>query len=63
MWGSDGRIEPIYFDYKFSELTFFFGANFLGSPGSVRLLRAAGDRFYDKQMDFDEKNPEYGNLE
>ena len=24
MWGSDGRIEPIYFDYKFSDLTIFF---------------------------------------
>ena len=51
MWGSDGRIEPIYFDYKFSELTIFL-ADFLGSPGSVRLLRAAGDRFYDKKIYF-----------
>ena len=60
MWGSDGRIEPVYFDYKFSELTIFFGAVFLGSPGSVRLLRAARDRFYDKKIDFYEKNREYG---
>ena len=64
MWGSDGRIEPIYFDYKFSDLTIFFSADFLGSPGSVRLLRAAGDRFYDKKKDFyDKKGRKLGNLE
>ena len=62
MWGSDGRIEPIYFDYKFSELTFFL-IDFLGSPGSVWLLRAAKDRFYDKKLIFTSKNLEYGNLE
>ena len=30
---------------------------FLGSPGCVRLLRGAGDRFYGKKMNFyDKKN-------
>ena len=62
MWGSDGRIEPIYFDYKFSELTTFL-TDVLGSLGSVRLLRAAGDRFYIEKLNFYKKNPEYGNLE
>ena len=39
---------------------------FLVPPGAYRfsgLLWAAGDRFYDKKIDFYETNPEYGNLE
>ena len=39
---------------------------FLVPPGAYRfsrLLRAVGDRFYEKKTDFYEKHPEYGNLE
>ena len=61
MRGSDDRIDPIYFDYKISEMTIFF--YFLGSPGYVRLLRAARDRFYDKKRFLTKKVGKSGNLE
>ena len=54
--GSNGRIEPNYFLYR--DASFLAGKKscFFGSPGCVRLLQAARDRFYDKKLIFYEKN-------
>ena len=43
------------FRRKMFRIDYFFLAVFLGSPGSVRLLRLAGNRFYDKKIDFYDK--------
>ena len=54
--GPNGRIEPNYFLYRDAS---FLGPEkscvFVGSPGCVRLVRAARDRLYDQKIDSYEK--------
>ena len=65
--GLNGRIEPNYFLYRDASFLAEKKSCFFGSPGCVRLLRGAGDRFYDKKIDFYDKKPilgrKLGNLE
>ena len=54
--GSNDRIDLIYFLYR--DVFFLAGKKscFFGSPGCVRLLQAARDRFYKKKRFYDKKS-------
>ena len=55
MWGSDGRIEPIYFDYKFSDLTIFFLLIFWVPLGPYGFSGLPGIDFTIKKLIFTRK--------
>ena len=57
--GLNGRIEPNYFLYRDGSFLAGKKSCFFGSPGCVRLLRAARDRFYDKKIDFYDKKTDF----